>query len=397
MKNSFLLFGIAFVLASLVFLPNVFAIDISGCSNLNITGETYYLTQDILNFNGGLVGCVGHCSSGVEGDISGDGNLNSGDYYLLNRSLYGISGYENIYCNPDIDCNGVWDDDDVNYLYYYLIGDPSYPTLYDGDYHVCMNISADNVTLDCDGYAIDGIGADGSFGIYLDSSGVTVKNCGLTDWGIGVDVSSIYSSLINNTTLINVNASSNSYGSYFQHNNFTKINSSIFRDNDYGIFLTSYSSENKVYNCLFNNTDNIKFIGVFSNYFNTTSQLGTRIFGNGDKVGGNYYTNLTGNGYSDICVDDDQNGFCDETYVIGCGSDFLPLSDKYVKPEEPSETAGEIYPILWVLPIFFTLLMLYALFDIATSGKDLTVKMLLKVFLFAIITIVFVIAITGML
>jgi len=69
------------------------------------------------------------------------------------------------------------------------------------------------------------------------------------------------------------------------------------------------------------------------NYFNTTKQLGTRIYSAGGYIGGNYWTNPTGNGYSDTCIDSNKDGFCDEPLNLSNGTsvayDYLPLSDEY--------------------------------------------------------------------
>jgi parallel beta-helix repeat protein len=117
-------------------------------------------------------------------------------------------------------------------------------------------------------------------------------------------------------------------------------NNIIQNNTEYGIYL--YKSQNNlIYNNLFNNTNNFYFDGtIYSNYWNTTKQLGQRIYSPGNYIGGNYWTNSTGNGYSDICVDDDKDGFCDLPYDLfgdGTNVDYLPLSDEYVPPSLPPE------------------------------------------------------------
>jgi hypothetical protein len=82
-----------------------------------------------------------------------------------------------------------------------------------------------------------------------------------------------------------------------------------------------------IYNNLFNNT-NIVTETSSNNNFNTTRQNGTRIYSNGYQIAGNYYTNSMSNGYSDICVDSDKNGFCDNPLSLG-SVDYLPLSDEF--------------------------------------------------------------------
>jgi len=111
----------------------------------------------------------------------------------------------------------------------------------------------------------------------------------------------------------------------------------------YGIYLQDETINNVIYNNLFNNTLNFLYDSSNKkvNYFNTTNQTGTRIYSSGTNMGGNYYTNSTGNDYSDTCPDIHFSGFCDSPYNlttetsctagVDCGNnvDYLPLSNNY--------------------------------------------------------------------
>ena len=197
---------------------------------------------------------------------------------------------------------------------------------------VCMLISVDNVILDCQGHTIDGIDASSTYGIYVyrasaTTTNITVKNCIVTDWYYG-----IYFYNSHSNTLTNITASSNAYyGLYLSYSNSNTINNSKIQNSvGYGIYLAS-AGANLIYNNLFNNTNNFVFAGtIYSNYWNTTRQPGTRIYSPGNEIGGNYWTNPDGNGYSDTCNDTDKDGFCDDPYVLATGNiDYLALSDKY--------------------------------------------------------------------
>ena len=69
-----------------------------------------------------------------------------------------------------------------------------------------------------------------------------------------------------------------------------------------------------------------------NNIWNITKTVGTNIIG-GAYLGGNYWTNPSGTGYSDTCTDADKDGFCDNSYTVATGNiDYLPLSDEYSHP-----------------------------------------------------------------
>ena len=318
----------------------------------------------------------------------------------------------------------------------------------------CINISANNVILDCQNHLIDGDdSADYGIYIYRDSeqiTNITIRNCIVQDWGVaniylknaggntivnvtsssspgdGISLDSSNSNTLQNITanfndghgiylgynsnsniLQDITANSNDYGIYLHRfsnsNTLTNITANsndghgiclwyvisntlqditansngigIYLDssgsntltnitansNDYGILIRSSNSNtltnstianngeaglsldvvfynsknNKIYNCLFNNSVNVKIDSNIAgeNYFNTTKQLGTRIYSAGGYIGGNYWTNPTGNGYSDTCVDSNKDGFCDEPLNLSNGTsvayDYLPLSDEY--------------------------------------------------------------------
>jgi len=135
-------------------------------------------------------------------------------------------------------------------------------------------------------------------------------------------------------TLSNCTTNSNAfYGFYLYYSDLNTISGSTAENNVNGIVL-SYAESNKIYNNFFNNSDNFYFGGtIYTNHWNTTKQLGTRIYSNGNYIGGNYYTNPSGNGYSDTCNDTDHDGFCDDQYNLtsdGKNIDYLPYSDEYI-------------------------------------------------------------------
>ncbi|MFA4956990.1 MAG: NosD domain-containing protein [Candidatus Methanoperedens sp.] len=146
--------------------------------------------------------------------------------------------------------------------------------------NTCINITSSNVVFDGAGFAIDGINALNTNGVYVYNSttvitNVTVQNLKVMDWG------------------------------------------------GYGIILTG--SNNTIYNNIFNNTNNFNFYGTNINTWNTTRQSGTNII-NGSYLGGNFWANPDGAGFSQTCTDGNGDGICDSSYTLDSYNiDYLPL------------------------------------------------------------------------
>jgi parallel beta-helix repeat protein len=96
-----------------------------------------------------------------------------------------------------------------------------------------------------------------------------------------------------------------------------------------------YNKFNTIYDNYFNNTVNFQPIDAFTqecgwhqgeNTWNTVKTLGTNILG-GPYLGGNFWAEPDGTGFSDICEDSDRDGVCDLGLALASGNaDFLPLA-----------------------------------------------------------------------
>ncbi len=142
----------------------------------------------------------------------------------------------------------------------------------------------------------------------------------------------------------NITASNNAqYGVYFELDSYL-FNSKVQNNTVGGLYFNAMgntaTTPAKIYNNLLNNTGNVGMTGANYITFNTTNQTGTRIFSSGTNIGGNYWTNSTGTGYSDTCTDADKDGFCDSALnisnMIACSgadcanfTDYFPYSDEY--------------------------------------------------------------------
>ena len=105
------------------------------------------------------------------------------------------------------------------------------------------------------------------------------------------------------------------------------FNNTINSSNESGIYLLDSSTDNRIYNNYFNNTVNVKAENSEGNTWNTTKIKGVNIMG-GPYLGGNFWADLNGTGFSQTAEDSDSDGICDLPYnVKGSDFDHLPLAE----------------------------------------------------------------------
>ncbi|MEM2175429.1 MAG: NosD domain-containing protein, partial [Candidatus Micrarchaeia archaeon] len=212
----------------------------------------------------------------------------------------------------------------------------------------CIDITGNNIILDCQNYKIQGTG---TYGIKISRStyrntNITVKNCKIDGW-----VNGVYLSQVTNNTFFYNTFTSNSYGIYINNSNYNiffkntidsitgiylknsyygnNITSNTIKGSQYALYLHS-ANKTIIYNNLINGS--VLIDGIYINFFNVTKQLGERIYSSGREIGGNYWTDPYGNGFSDTCKDDDCDGFCNSAKILDAyNRDNLPLSNKYDK------------------------------------------------------------------
>ncbi|MFZ2410724.1 MAG: NosD domain-containing protein, partial [Candidatus Methanoperedens sp.] len=149
--------------------------------------------------------------------------------------------------------------------------------------------------------------------------------------GGGYGIQSSYSN--NNTYIGNIvqynfggsgGTAGNGVGIYFSSSDNNTYSGSIVQyNNNYGIYLSS-SNNNTIYNNRFNNSNNF-ITSSSTNIWNITKTPGTNVAG-GPYLGGNFWENPDGTGYSRECTDADIDGICNFPYTIGTDTDYLPLS-----------------------------------------------------------------------
>ena len=386
---------------------NAKAIDISSCSNLNQTGATYYLTQDIIDSS--ATTCMDITANNITLDCQGH-VIDGTDAFGINHGIYSFQKNNITIKNciiSDWFAGIFFSRSDYNTLTNITANSNKYGLIFDfSDYNIISDsnlinntyydffLDTDKTELDCHIELINITGTDNKPIVFYNSS-VTIENwnnnaseiilCGADNsvinnlvmshsdmksnglYLIATNLTNITNSIINNSDiaielfdshsniLTNITVNSNNYGFWIVGNsniltnitansnskegielidsNFTIIkNSKVENNSRYGIYVQE-SGNNLIYNNLFNNTNNFyfdEFWPIYSNNWNTTRQLGTRICSLGTEIGGNYWTHPNGTGYSDTCTDSDKDGFCDNPYILATNNtDYLALSDEF--------------------------------------------------------------------
>ncbi len=148
----------------------------------------------------------------------------------------------------------------------------------------CILIYHDNVTLDCNGFTIDGGSATNSIGVKVTADGVTVKNCMIEDFSIAIKLE-------------------NSYGSTITKNNLTS--------NDLGINLESSSEYNAITaNTSIENRDGIRIVSSNFNKIERNTLIENSIHGiriNGSDSNIIRLNDATENTISGIILHNDAN------------------------------------------------------------------------------------------
>ncbi|MEQ9729192.1 MAG: NosD domain-containing protein [Candidatus Methanoperedens sp.] len=152
-----------------------------------------------------------------------------------------------------------------------------------------------------------------------DNNTLNENNAGFNTIGILIEKSSISNTLIGN------NVSNNLNGIFLTNNNILTSNI-VSNNNNRGISL---GSGNLIYNNYFNNSNNSDIVdGTGSNTWNITKTAGTNIV-DGPYLGGNFWANPNGTGFSQTCKDSNSDGICDSLYVLDVNNiDYFPLANK---------------------------------------------------------------------
>lgn len=162
------------------------------------------------------------------------------------------------------------------------------------------------------------------YGLYMYNS----DNNKVADNNIDDNNYGLYMSYSDGNTFTGNNIDSLWYGLYMYYSDNNTVAGNTIGDSNYG-FYVSYSKDNSIYDNYIDNTKKPAIYGNYANSWNISVRPVTNIIGD-PYMGGNYWANSAGTGYSQTCADADNDGFCDTPYIINSyNTDYLPLSGAY--------------------------------------------------------------------
>lgn len=163
------------------------------------------------------------------------------------------------------------------------------------------------------------------YGIYLlNSKGNKLSNNVVTNNG---EYGILLSASTNNTLSGNTASDNKDTGVHISTSDGNTLTGNNVSSNDvYGLFVCPESDDNLIYNNYFNNTANAEVQNGVGNAYNTEKTEGENIVG-GPYLGGNYWAEPEGTGFSDTAVDTNGDGIVDSGYRLSQStySDKLPL------------------------------------------------------------------------
>jgi len=298
-------------------------------------------------------------AKGTTGDLYWD--IVTPGYYLLDFSPSSINTNHNYAIS--IKCSDVTIDGNGKTITGLTPGtvetDPSYYGIYVNTNLPLTNIIIKNINISNKnrGIALSGCQSSSIENSYLSynkygvtvyqSSHTTLKNNIVNNNfnGIQINGGGLYNSIISNTINNNVN------GIYLNDGQNNIINGNILNNNSnngiwfdnisnnnqftsncvnntgwVGIFIEKSSNRNTFYNNFFYNDNNeVSDATISNNIWSISPIAGTNIIG-GSKIGGNFWTNPLGTGFSDNTFDNNGDGFCDSAYSPSSdNTDYYPL------------------------------------------------------------------------
>jgi len=182
----------------------------------------------------------------------------------------------------------------------------------------------DAISVVVENNTITGTGAADSRGITVNdpSDGVEIRNNTVSGVDVGINLYRDNGTLLRGNTVL-----ADATGIHAPYTeNATFVRNTVRGASSYGIDIASSAANVTIYDNLLNNTNNVRASSYYPNAWNTTLRAGTNVVG-GSYLGGNYYAEPDGTGYSETCTDADANDICDSNRTHYSGNvDYYPLA-----------------------------------------------------------------------
>jgi parallel beta-helix repeat protein len=184
------------------------------------------------------------------------------------------------------------------------------------------------VEISGDRVSFSGFGIEGSEKAQISLLGA--KNCYINNNWVQ---RSEFGILLNNSqsnTISDNNVTLNKIGIRLENSDSNTILDNIIAYNYvFGISLEG-SVTNVIYNNYFKNSENVEEKSLNAENLWQSPLVTRQNIIKGPYIGGNFWADLDGKGYSQTCVDGNSNGICDISYnLTGGGTDKFPLFPKF--------------------------------------------------------------------
>jgi parallel beta-helix repeat protein len=217
----------------------------------------------------------------------------------------------------------------------------------------CINITANDITLDCDGHTIDGDDA-ARYGIYVyrsssQTTNIKIKNCIVKDWYSG----NVYLENANGNTLTDITSTSSGkvnyydgYGFYLVYSDSNTFSSCTANSNRYGFYLSN-SDSNTFSNCTANSNRVWGFLvgGSLGSGSNTFS----RCTANSNDFYGFYFIGSSSDTISDSKIENNPHGgiFLYQGGIEGANKIYNNLFNNSVNVKYLPDINDRVYANEW--------------------------------------------------
>jgi parallel beta-helix repeat protein len=177
----------------------------------------------------------------------------------------------------------------------------------------CLTLLSNEITIDCKGYSIRGNSSvsDTNYGIFAEQrSGITIRNCNIYNFSVGINFTNVSSSLILNNTIHDMNWTS--YNVYLINGSDNEFKNNTIENSTIGVYLDKMDNVTIKNNKLKNNTKSMYLLEtnnsdcnndtiIESSYGFSCDNCHRNLFYDGNYSNNTFYNfNLTNSNYNEL-------------------------------------------------------------------------------------------------